>query len=395
MLAHSPPFPIIIDHILVNDDHMTTNDVEGIILALGHRDRVRRIRFRTPGPADITRKLIAPIDGEFPMLEYMCIAPMQVMNFPFPKTFHAPQLRHLILVNLTLPIGSPLFSTTTSLVVLSLVNIPPPTYFQPHELLHRVSLIPHLEVLWIEFSFMYSLHNVNLDVTHMLNATHISLPNLRVFRFRGFNGYSEVLLSRITAPHLEVVYIALWDDDGETFLAPCLLRFMSTSEDLRLGSAILSFNAGGAQLLVYPNETAKLPVFDMHVMGSPGHKVSNAAQILKTLCPLFSSVMDLALDYKDNRGYPELQDEEEPTDWRVLLRSFNNVETLLAGEGVIGKLSRSLQLDDGESPDGLLPELKKLEWSPTNNNADAFTGFIDARQNAGRPVTLVDLKNTF
>jgi len=384
MLAHSPPFPIIIDHFHTDrDDRMTGDDVEGIILALKHRDRVRRIRFRT---SELMRehKGIIIIDGEFPMLEYMCIAPMHDLNILFPKTFQAPQLRHLLLADFTYPIGSPLLSAAMGLVGLALVNMLPFTYVQPHELLHRVSLMPQLEVLWIGFDYRYPRNHADPDVTHMHNGTHISLPNLRFFQFQGFSAYLEALLSRITAPHLEVVQVALWEQ--RTYSVPYLLQFMSTSEDLRLGNAILSFDGRGARLSVYPNETARLSVFDMHVQCRHGDVV----QILNALSPLFSSVVYLTLDYKDNRL---VKAKTRPTDWRILLRSFNNVKILFVGNGVIGKLARSLQLDDGESPNDLLPELKELTYSPTNDNADAFTGFIDARQDAGRRVTLVHLQN--
>jgi len=390
MLAHSPPFPIIIDHFRIdNDVYMTANDAEGIILALEHRHRVRGIRLRTQFP--MTEKVIVPIDGDFPMLEFLCIVPNHDSDFLFPKTFQAPQLRHLILVNFTCPIGSPLLSPAAGLVTLSLVNIPPSAYFQPDELLHRVSLIPQVEVLWIEFDLIHSGNYVDLDVTHIHNLTQISLPHLRFLKFCGFNAYLEAVLSRITAPHLEAVKIKFWGEG--TFLVPCLLQFMSTSDDLRLRSAVLSFDTGGAQLSVYPSEKARLSAFEMHIEGRPGHKVSNAAQILNALGPAFSSVVCLTLDYKDNRGLPELQNEAEPTDWRLLLRSFNSVKILFVAKGVVKKLSRSLQLDDGDLPNDLLPELKEIMYSPSNKNADAFNGFIDARQNAGHPVTLVHLKD--
>ena len=227
----------------------------------------------------------------------------------------------------------------------------------------------------------------------MHNAEHISLPNLRFFQFGGFSAYSEALISRITAPHLKVVRIAFWDEQpcSVTFLS----EFMSTSQYLRLGSAILSFDIGRATLSVYPHQTARLSVFDMLIEGSPGHNVSNVAHILNTLSLLFSSVVDLTLDYKDYHLSLQLQNDGEPTDWRVLLRSFNNVKTLFIANSVtvVEKLRRSLQLGDGESPDDLLPELKELAYSPRSNNADAFSGFIDARQNAGHPVTLIHLKN--
>ena len=220
----------------------------------------------------------------------------------------------------------------------------------------------------------------------MRNVTHISLPNLRLFHFRGFNGLLEALLSQITAPHLEVMQVvALWNE--QTFPAPYLLLFMSTSEDLMFGNAILSFDDRGARLSVYPNETARLSVFDMDVGGG----ISKVAQILNALSPLFSSVVYLTLDYKKH-GL-RLQDQAESTDWRILLRSFNNVKVLFVSKNSVGMLSRSLQLGDGESPNDLLPKLKELTYSPTEHNADAFTGFIDARQNAGHPVTLVHLQN--
>ena len=96
MLVHSPPFPIIIDHFHkechVHDDHMMENDVEGIVLALAHHNHMHRICFQTP--LLTPEEVIIPIDGEFLMLEYLCIAPMHNMNILLPKTFQAPQLCH-------------------------------------------------------------------------------------------------------------------------------------------------------------------------------------------------------------------------------------------------------------------------------------------------------------
>ena len=41
MLAHSPPLPLVIDYNL----GITEEEEEGMIIALGQRDRVRRIRL--------------------------------------------------------------------------------------------------------------------------------------------------------------------------------------------------------------------------------------------------------------------------------------------------------------------------------------------------------------
>src|SRR6266446_2500314 len=111
MLAHSPHLPIIIDH-LDQYDGITAKDEEGIIHALQHRDRVRRIRLAKPIP--ILEKLIITLDGEFPILEYLFIEdqpyqlPVADRNLNLPETFRAPHLRHILLSNFVIPIGSPL-----------------------------------------------------------------------------------------------------------------------------------------------------------------------------------------------------------------------------------------------------------------------------------------------
>ena len=69
------------------------------------------------------------------------------------------------------------------------------------------------------------------------------------------------------------------------------------------------------------------------------------------------------------------------------------MKSLLLADGVVDKLSRSLQLDDGDPPNDLLPELEDLTYSPSNDDADAFDGFVDARQDAGHPITLVHLRD--
>jgi hypothetical protein len=75
-------------------------------------------------------------------------------------------------------------------------------------------------------------------------------------------------------------------------------------------------------------------------------------------------------------------------EWRKLLGSFSNVKTLSVDDGLVRELSCCLQLDDGELPLELLPGLQELTFSGIEDVDDAFTQFIDARKNAGRPVTV-------
>jgi hypothetical protein len=99
------------------------------------------------------------------------------------------------------------------------------------------------------------------------------------------------------------------------------------------------------------------------------------------------------VEYLDFRHEVHSQSSEEHNDvdrieWRNLLRPFSNVKTLRVEDGLVEQLSRCLRLEDGELPLGLLPELQELRYSGSGDTDDAFTSFIDARKNAGRPVKL-------
>ena len=98
----------------------------------------------------------------------------------------------------------------------------------------------------------------------------------------------------------------------------------------------------------------------------------------------------LTLTHKDNPSFEERDDSEDRTEWRKLLRSFSNVKTLCVRRGLVGALSRCLRLDDEEHPLELLPELQELIYPGSSEADDAFTPFIIARRNVGRPVTLIE-----
>ena len=65
------------------------------------------------------------------------------------------------------------------------------------------------------------------------------------------------------------------------------------------------------------------------------------------------------------------------------------MKTLHIEDGLVEEFSRCLRLEDGELPLELLPELQELTYTGSGDAGDAaLISFRDARQNAGRPVTL-------
>ena len=118
------------------------------------------------------------------------------------------------------------------------------------------------------------------------------------------------------------------------------------------------------------------------------------AQISGTLGSAFSSISSierLYLRFGERESSSEGDNHVDIglTQWRILLGSFSNVETLPIDDGLIKDLSLSLRWDGGEPPLDLLPLLKKLVYSASGDVDDALISFIYARQIAGHFVYLV------
>ena len=381
MLAHSPPLPLIIDH---NDD-LTAEDEEGIILALQHRERVRRIRLVMP--VSSLQKLITAIDDEFPALEFLYLGPptKHDSRLILPSKMGAPHLRHLMLNYFASPIGSRLLTTAVGLVRLFLRWIHPSTYPHPNHLLQQLSLLPQLERLGIGFFSPVPNHGLERQLSNTPIMTHATLPNIRRLIFYGDSGYLEALLSHMTTPLLERLGIQFLEQLN--FSVPRLLQFMKTTENLRFSgaaSAIFVFYHRAVSAFVFSPAGANL---DIEV--TSGHldgQVSSMAQIFRVLSPLFPAVVDLTLDYRDHTLW---HNQADRTRWLELLGSFRNVKTLRVHNGLVGEVSRSLRLDGEPHRELLLPELNELVCPAGSVNDESFAAFIHGREAAGQPVKLI------
>jgi hypothetical protein len=387
MLAHSPPLPLVIDY---NESDITAEDEEAIFLALEQRDRVRRIRFGMPVLQ--LQKLIMAIDGEYPILEYLILAdPPEDRRTVviLPETLETPHLRHLA-ISCSIPIRTPFLGTAAGLVILHLALYHPSTYFQPTVLLQWLSLMPQLEILLIYFSFPLPSRDVERQLMRTPIMTHVTLPNLRTLALKAVSAYSEAVLSRITTSPLEIFQISYLKQ--LTFSVPQLLQFMERTENPRFDRVKFEFFSERVYVGVNPPET-NMPDDAFSINIDCWHldwQVSSVAQIFNALSQIFPAVEHITLlAHGVHSRSSEEHNEVEPSEWRKLLRSFSNVKTLDIDDGLVNGLSRCLRLDDEEHPLELLPELQELTYSGGGNANDAFTSFVDARQNAGRPVTLI------
>src|SRR5713226_7768745 len=199
MLAHSPSFPLSVEY-LGNGD-ITAEDEEGIMLALEQRDRVRHLHLFFP--FRILRKLVMPLDDEFPNLEYLFLEPCAEEStvLMLPEALQAPRLRYLVLTGFACPIRSRLHPTAMGLVALYLTIEHASAYFQPSVLLQWISFMPQLEMLFIYFSIAIPNRDVERAEGQLAHTpTPITLPNLRLLSFQGVSAYFEAIICRITTP---------------------------------------------------------------------------------------------------------------------------------------------------------------------------------------------------
>jgi len=248
--------------------------------------------------------------------------------------------------------------------------------------------MPQLETILVALRFPIPNRDVERQLMHTLTMPHVTLPNLRWFVFRGISAYLDAVVRRITAPRLEQFQFNLFKQ--LTFSIPRLLQFLDTTENLRFDSATFRFEGELVYVEMYSREEAGTYALILNVLcGHLDWQVSSVAQIFDTLSQILSPVEHLTLEREVHDWSSEEHNEVDRTEWRKLLRSFSNVKFLSVEDGLVKELDRCLRLDDGDLPLDLLPELQELIYYGSGDVGDAFTSFINARQQAGRPVTLV------
>jgi len=387
MLAHSPPLPLII-YYLDGTRHTSREDRVAILLALQHRDRVRRIGLRMP--AWKLPKFIKAMDGQFPVLERLFIWPWTEdnTNIVLPTTFLAPHLGQLSLYGVTLPVGSPLLTTTHDLSSLELWDMPLPAYFHPSYLVAQLPFMPRLENLSLGFKSPIPTRNIERLPLNTPIGTHITLPNLRHLFIHGVSAYSEGLLTHINTPLLESVQIQLFNQLN--FTVPQLLQFMTRTERFTFSFARLFFEREKVILTMGSLKKGRFIPFKVTVgCRHADWQVSAAVQIFNALAPVLSMVEDLAFNHEEHDPSSEQHNGINRTQWQNLLRPFNSVKALRIPSNLIGPISHSFQPEDGEPLMEPLPELKELVYEKEGGPSDAFTAFINARQIAGHPVALI------
>jgi len=296
-----------------------------------------------------------------------------------------------------------LLASITGLVTLSLRGISSPTSLPVNYLVSRLSLMPLLENLSLEFaseSFEVqssSPGNVKSDLA-ALQTQVVQLSKLDEIVFRGRCRYLEGLVSCIRAPLLTGFTLSFFS--RPSIPLPRLSEFLAAAEELRY--PVCSFTFSG------PTEDSKNPGVSIVIAGleefvdhfsreapfrirfpcrSLDAQVACAARISTALAPVLSSVERLHLGYYATDWHKGLLPEIPREAWFELLRPFSNVQKLQLDTAMTSKLSLALCPLDGPPAEGVLPKLSKLLRRHHARFDGILDPFIAARQAAGQPIS--------
>jgi len=207
----------------------------------------------------------------------------------------------------------------------------------------------------------------------------------------------EAILPRMTTPRLEKLQIYLFNELTVWSVSVTnLQQFISNSKILKFTGASLRFGRMGFALQAYPRKGCRTYALSMAIYHvGQDWPFSSTALMLGVLGPVFSGVMHLSVGIcdKNHMLWSELPtyNDADRTQWRDVLRPFNNVTTLRVEDALIGEISGALKVRDVEPTMDLLPELNELICSSKvdgDDLFDPFAAFIEARQHVGHPVTL-------
>jgi hypothetical protein len=385
-LDHLPPLPLIVIYGPTIRGNIAEQDELGIHRVLGLRDRLRHIDLNLP--PSILHKVLVLMDGHFPILEHLSLSFAAKNNIPLtlPKTFLAPNVRYVALPGFSPPRRLRVFTSTASLVRLKLRNIQTSSYFRPRVLAARLSSLPQLEELSIEFSIPIPRPSTERELLGVPGAP-VTLPSLKSLQFKGVGAYLESLVAQIRVPLLERLWITLFNQIA--FALPHLSYLINITEALKLPRAAVGFERNSVYVNMDHHGSewfGRGPFHFIVICKELDWQIDCAAQICHALIPTLSGVEDFTLRCYHEEIPTEFQNGAmDGATWHELLRPFIELKQLHIRRELVEELSRALQVDEVGSDPSFLPNLRSI-----HAGHNLFKPFIYTRRVVGRPIQFVE-----
>ena len=375
---------------------VTDNDVAALKLY----DRVSQIRLLNFSP--ITWGKYAPLmQDQFPTLTHLYVQPYTPIKEVISDTFlgeYAPCLQGLLLDSVPFPALPTLLLSTTSLVRLTLWNIPHSGYISPESMAACISALTRLESLSLTFELPRSDPGRASQIPRPPRPHTPTLhPALTDLCLGGAPEYLDDLVAHFDAPLLESIVITLFH--REVLGISQLPKFVRRAEKLSaIDQATVVFGSDGVRVSITlpPDSLVETQRVDSNTLMIElacvewELRLSYLAQVCSLCLPTLSPFQCLKIRVNP-RAFPPWQDIEGGFDpqWLELLRHFNIVKELYLSKNVAFAVAQALRELPAERVTEVLPALQTVFLAGLESFGlvqEAMSGFSAARQLSGHHV---------
>ena len=303
---------------------------------------------------------------------------------PLPDKFldgSGPCVQSLELHSIPFPALPKLLLSATSLVRLSLWNIPHSGYISPEVLVTGLAVLANLKSLIIEFESPLSFPEWESNPPP--RPTRIVLPALTRLEFKGVSEYLEDLVARIDAPSLVSIWITFFHD--LIFDIPQLAQFMRRTtifDDVK--EAHVGFYHHGIQFESLPptrtsDKKSRLRIsckkFDW--------QLASLTQVFPSFFPCIIMAEHLYI-YGLRHSLSQWQSDIENRQWVEFFRPFTSLKNLYLSKVVARRIAPALLEIAGDALQNIF-----LEELQSSGPIQEYIGkFVEARQLSGRPISI-------
>jgi hypothetical protein len=388
-----PPLPLIIhDHFeFLYEDELKLSNLDNIVAALEHNDRVREIRIEYLTSSQMGYVTdSAAMQKPFPELTELWLSmPTWVPMGPIlPNSFlggTAPHLRSLYLNRIPFPGLPKLLLSVTHLVKLYLLDIPSSGYIPPKAMATSLSALTGLESLSLYFR-RTALESRRPTPPPLTRSILLCLTKIH---FHGDSEYLEELLGRIDAPRLDQLDISFFNQI--IFDTPQLFQFISRRPTLMAPEkGYIEFNPEFA-IVKFRSRTSNYSALSVRIRCTGSEwQLSSLEQVCTSSLPPISTLEDLYIS-EDPAHPPSSQDDDENTLWLELLHPFAALKNLYISKGFVPRIAPALQELVGERSTEVLPTLENIfleEFQPSGPLHEGIEKFVAARMLTGHPMAV-------
>lgn len=359
-----------------------TSDMDNVIAALEHNDRVCEVDLRGVQSSQVT-KVLSAMQNPFPALTDLTLQWYGGTVAVYPDSFFAPRLQTLCLGDIPFPTLRTLLLLATDIVTLDVGDLSCSVYVSPEELATCLSALTSLKSL--SFKFESPPSRPRQKIRRPPPITRTVLPALTSLKFGGLSEYLDDLVARIDAPILSHIYITLFDQP--VFDTLRLIQFIRRTPKFEaFKEARILFYSDKVEVMVSNhNESIILEI----LCRESDLQLSSLTQVCSS--PLLPLHTVERLHILENRFllFP-WQDDDENTQWLEILLPFTAVKNLYLPVEFAPCIVLVLQELVGESVLDVFPALQNIFLQELGPVQEAIQRLFIARQLSGHPITIHD-----